>query len=333
MARTRKTTAASRAAVSIDPTANRNPQTNLRRAQLWSRFCRWSSAELQIDFEAVSNSPHLAGSLLIAYGKHLFYTGEPKYAFIETVNACVDNFPFLKGQLSAVWLLVTKWEEAEPVERAMVMPPAVFSVAVAVALLWNWPRFAAALLIGFHGLLRPAEFIELHREHLVLPRDVLSQDQICYVAILHAKTKRYMLRQHARISDATSVMFLDALFGCTPGKTPLFGCTLGVFRNRWNKVFKFLGVGTCEAERGVTPKSLRGSGASWLYHCTEDVDRILWRGRWQNRKTLEHYLQDVMGQILLSDLVQERQDAIKQFAAAAPSLLVSASRSFGSTAR
>ena len=169
---------------------------------------------------------------------------------------------------------------------------------------------ATALLLGFHGLLRPAEFLPLCRRDLVLPRDSMSDDEICYIKILHSKTSRFMLRQHARITDRLSVAYLDATFGRLPQEHSLFNCSQSAFRSRWNKLFSTLGVPTTEKARGVTPKSLRGSGASWLYHTTEDISRILWRGRWQSRRTLEHYLQDVMGQVLLTELTQDRRDAI-----------------------
>ena len=43
-----------------------------------------------------------------------------------------------------------------------------------------------------------------------------------------------------------------------------------------------------EPKRGIPPKSLCGSGATWLYQMTEDIERIQWHGRWQQRRTLEH---------------------------------------------
>ena len=61
-----------------------------------------------------------------------------------------------------------------------------------------------------------------------------------------------------------------------------------------------------------------------MFHHTEDVERILWRGRWQSRRTLEHYLQDVMGQVLLTHLVQEKRDLVSSLASASSSLLVRA---------
>ena len=89
-------------------------------------------------------------------------------------------------------------------------------------------------------------------------------------------------------------------------------------------MFKHLGIATSEKANGLTPKALRGSGASWLFHCTEDVNRVLWRGRWQSKRTLEHYLQDVSGQALLADLIQEKRDLCLELADAASPLLVMA---------
>eukprot|EP00438_Fugacium_kawagutii_P006830 Skav227028 [mRNA] locus=scaffold456:256501:257304:+ [translate_table: standard] len=261
---------------------------------------------------------------LIAFGKHLFYTGAPKYFFAETINSVVDRFPGYRHLISSAWATLKKWEEAEPTERAMVMPASVLQAGVALALVWEWPLFAAALLMGFHGLLRPNEILPLKRSDLVLPRDVLSTEQICYVKLITSKTSRFMLRQHARISDHMTVRFLDLQFKDLPYDAPLFGCSFSMFRTRWNKLFNFLGIPTTEKCRGITPKALRGSGASWQFHCTEDVGRIMWRGRWQSRRTLEHYLQDVMGQVLLANLTQEQRDTLMDLCFASSHLLVAA---------
>ena len=302
--------AGSRSQVSIDPTANRNPVTNLRREKIFEDFSAWVRKELKLQISEATMPPQVMNTALVAYGKFLFYSGLPKYVFAEVINATIDRFPSYRGFVGSAWQTLKKWSEAEPVERSMVMPAALFQAAISLCLLWAWPKHACALLLGFHGLLRPSEFLYLRRSDLVLPRDVLADEDICYVRIFHSKTSRFVLRQHARISDALTVKFLVSQFGCVPSNQLLFGCSPAMFRTRWNKLFRFFGVPTSEKLRGITPKSLRGSGASWMFHHTEDVERILWRGKWQSRRTLEHYLQDVMGQVLLTDLVQEKRVCI-----------------------
>ncbi len=321
MPRPRKSCAESRSHISLDTTANRHVETNKRRLACFKDFSAWIKREINLPVTESCFPPLRMSEALTGYGKHLFYSGLPKYLFAETINAVIDRFPNYKGHISAAWTTLSKWEEAEPVDRAMIMPPSIFKAAISLSLLWGWRKFAGAMLLGFHGLLRPAEILPLRRSDLVLPRDVLSDERILYVKILRSKTSRFMLRQHARVSDELTVLYLDALFGCLANTEALFGCSTSFFRTRWNKLFKHLGIPTSEKARGLTPKALRGSGASWLFHCTEDVNRVLWRGRWQSKRTLEHYLQDVLGQVLLADLIQDKRDLCLELADAASSLL------------
>ena len=58
-----------------------------------------------------------------------------------------------------------------------------------------------------------------------------------------------------------------------------------------------------------------------MYQRTEDIERIQWRGRWQQRRTLEHYLQDVAGQLLLAGLSESHRHHIKQLSLLAPAAL------------
>ena len=121
----------------------------------------------------------------------------------------------------------------------MVMPEAVFRAAVAVACLWQWPHFAAALLLGFHGLLRPGELLFLRRRDLILLRDLLTSAHFCSTGLrdhFGVENSQVSPATACKVSDICSVKFLDALFGHLPGIVPLFGCSPAVF---------FADVGTC----------------------------------------------------------------------------------------
>ena len=310
MPRPRRASLDRRCEVNLDTAGGLSSIVASRRVHLFNEFASWASAELRCRFVQICSTGLLLSTALVGYGKFLFYSGAPKYTFSETINACADRFKHYRSFYASAWAVLSRWEEEEPGERSMIIPVSVFKAAVCLAILWGWPVFAAGLLIGFNGLLRPGEFLRLRRRDLILPRDVLSDIPLAYVCILGAKTKRFMQRQHAKISDATTVLFLDRLFGHLAPSVPLFSSSPSVFRRRWDALFQHLGVPTGEALKGVTPKCLRGSGATWMYQLTEDIPRIQWRGRWQQRRTLEHYLQDVAGQILLSDVAESHRQTI-----------------------
>ncbi|CAE7313132.1 unnamed protein product [Symbiodinium sp. CCMP2592] len=321
MPRPRRVSAGARAGVNLDATGGLTAVVARRREQLYHDFCSWAERELGCHFSQLCCTGLLLGTTLVAFGKFLFYQGSPKYVFSETINACADRFKHYRAFFASAWSVLTRWEEEEPAERSMIIPVSVFKAALAVSLLWGWPYFAAALMVAFNGLLRPGEFLTLKRRNLLLPRDLLSDLPVAYVRLLNTKTKRFMLRQHAKISDALTVKFLDAIFGSCAYAEPLFNCSPYVFRRRWDAVFQTLGVRTDESSDGVTPKCLRGSGATWLYQVTENISSIQWRGRWQQRRTLEYYLQDVTGQLLLADLAESHRQQIRALAASSGALM------------
>ena len=71
-------TAASRAGVSLDPTANRHTGTNKRREECFRRFSLWISQELGCEISESCLPPHVMSVALVGFGKFLFYEGHPK---------------------------------------------------------------------------------------------------------------------------------------------------------------------------------------------------------------------------------------------------------------
>ena len=322
MPRRRAEVVADRALVCLEPEAGLTPLVGSRREQLFPSFGAWTDSEVECKFEQLSGSGLLLGTSLVGYGKFLFYGGYPKYMFSETTNAVNHRFKHFRPHWAPAWAVLSRWQEEEPSERGIVLLEALLKAALAVAFAWGWPRFAAALLLGFHGLLRPGEILGLRRRDLILPRDLLSTTRIAYVRILYSKTQRLIQRQHAKISDALSVELLEAVFGDLPPQAKMFQSSPAVFRKRWNLIFQFLRIPTSEGTRGVTPKSLRGSGATWLHQRTEDISKIQWRGRWHQRRTLEFYLQEVAGQLLLASLTKSQRSRVSQLAALAHAALL-----------
>ena len=63
---------------------------------------------------------------------------------------------------------------------------------------------------------------------------------------------------------------------------------------------------------GATPGVLRGSGATFLYTGSEDVNWIAWSGRWSRLKTLEYYLQEVAAYVLIHTLTPSAKVRIEE---------------------
>jgi len=295
-----------REGVDLDAFTLHRPATVRQREDCWSAFGFFCTAVLETEVETIRLSGILLAYSLKAYGQHLFSTGAPSGVFAETINAAVDRNEHWKAFLGPAWSLLGKWEAREPSQRRNIMSEVVLKAFVTVGLLWGWDFTVAATLLGFCCMLHPGEFLDATRRCLILPSDLLSDLQICYLRIVAPKTSRFVRRQHAQCSDKAVVAFCCLLYGDLPPGAPLFAGSRSVFRRRWDAILQVLGL-----KGKLTPGCLRGSGATFFWKQTEDIPRVAWRGRWQRQQTLEFYLQEVAGQQLLLRLSADHRDLIK----------------------
>ena len=119
-------------------------------------------------------------------------------------------------------------------------------------------------------MLHPAEYLLLTRGDLVFLSDMLNDDDIMYVHVRNPKTARFARRQHCRLEDASGLRLLMALFEHLPFSTRLYPGSKFTFRSQWNAVLQQLGIPFLKADKGITPGTLRGSGATHLYLETEE---------------------------------------------------------------
>ena len=283
-------------------------------------FDSWLTSELKLDLERISLRADSCSLALRAYGLHLYRSGLPRYLLVYAITAVQDRFPQHRAMLGAAWQVDKKWQQAEPGRCRAVISIPVLQAAISLALLWNWPRWAGITMIAFAGMLHPAEFVSLRRRDLMLPKDTGFATDALYVHLRFPKTARFARQQHVKISDPDVIRFAVEFFGNFGLDDKLFGATLHGYRGQWNAIMSRLGVPFMQEERGITPGSLRGSGATFLYLATEDIPMICWRGRWARMKTLEFYLQEVAAQVLLTSLPASVQSKIARLSSACPQL-------------
>lgn len=295
----------------LDMSTGFHPATADRMHRCLHAFTRWVQEDLDLDFDKVMLRADSCAAALRAYGLHLYRSGYPRYMYVYTVTAIQDQFPHHRPCLGAAWQVDRKWQMAEPGQCRAVVPLPVLKAALCVAFAWGWFRWAAVTMLGFTGMLHPSEFIGLRRRDLMLPRDVFFSIKDLYVHLRHPKTARFARQQHVKISDPDVILFVDKVFGQARLDEELLGAGIGAYRNQWNAIMTRLKVPYKQSLRGLTPGTLRGSGATQFYLATENIPLICWRGRWARSKTLEHYLQEVAAQVMIHSLSDEAKRLIE----------------------
>lgn len=291
-------------------------------------FRRWTESHFPGSFNDLCSSAFAIATALRGYGCYLYEGGFPRYMLTYAITAVQDALPHFRSQLQPAWQIDRKWQAMEPGECRPVLSAPIMRSMVTTALLWNWHYWVAVSVIGYLGMLHPAEFLNLSRKDLVLPRDAMINEQVLYVHIKNPKTARFARRQHCKLEDPTVIKYIDALYGSCELSAQLYPGTASMYRRQWDAILSRLGVPHSRAAKGATPAVLRGSGATHLYLATEDIGLVQWRGRWTKQKTIEFYLQEVAAQLMLHDLDVLARERIRKLSAAARSLLQSAAVSF-----
>ena len=141
----------------------------------------------------------------------------------------------------------------------------------------DWKPFAGLVLLGFLAMLHPSEMLHLTRKDLVFPSDTLGHTCELYIHLRNPKTAR---RQHGKVDDAFAILFVEQVFGHLSWDSRLFPASMHTFRRMWDSVLTRLQIPCRAAAKGATPSVLRGSGATFFYQQTENLQLLAWRGRW-----------------------------------------------------
>ena len=225
------------------------------------------------------------------YVQDCFDQGSISYKCVQqALQGVTDEYFNLQGNIKPVWQLMKSWEKGETLDMRCPMPMDVFKCVMVTAVSWEWFSFAALILLAFHALLRPGEFVVLCWGHLLLEEQVHSCNGVGMVALEEPKTRHSHGRvQHVLLTCPWVWWFLKSLKNLLQPSDDqrIFAYSYGTFLRRWQKLMRALHLPDI-----WTPGSLRAGAATWLYRCGAAIDFIRLRGRWRTLTALEHYVQE-----------------------------------------
>ena len=272
-----------------------------RMSRCLEAFRTWCCSQ-DFSWEQLIADPHAIALALRAYGLYCFEHGIPRYVFVYSITAVQDAIPAARAYLAPAWQVDKKWQVHEPGSCRSVLPAVAIRAIACLGVLWGWLNWVGIFLLGFAAMLHPAEMVSLRREDLIFPKDVFYDSPSLFVKIRNPKTARFARRQHGRIDDPQVIAFAEKVFDHLPKTALLFPGSMATFRKQWNCLMDRLGIPNKQSEQGATPGVLRGSGATYLYSFSEDINWVAWRGRWCRTRTLEFYLQEVAAQVMVHSL-------------------------------
>ena len=290
----------------------------------WSLFLTWAARSL--GDEAVALDLFVKVPLLLAhavrrYGDLEFSSGGVQSYYRHLILTAIRKVPTLRPYAGICWDLAQRWAGVEPTEHRTPVPQPLFEALCAVGWMQGWKRWCGVLVLAFYGVARVGEVLHCRRRDLLLPSDLLEQDDsgCAYLLLRRSKTMfRQAARiQHLRIDRPEAVRLLASVFEWSEKQEFLYEGSAGVFRKRWDFLLKKLLV---PVELHVTPGGLRGGGAVSCYRANMPISDLVWRMRLKQVSTLEAYLQEVSALCVLTELSAASRAAIKSAALLFPYL-------------
>ena len=293
----------------IDDIQLLEPQTVKIRAKLWTSFSSWVNENVGDGaLENMIEAPYVLVKTLESYGKAQYAAGAPLHYYRQLLAHTQREIPLCRPYMQSAWTIVTKWELAEPTQHRPPIPEPLAIAISALALLWNWPKFASTVLLCFYGILRVGEVLNAKRRDLLTPKDLLSQEQEVFLRIRNPKSRGRGPR--VQYSTFKKIDYMPIILQTWESLRPdekLYPLSASAFRRRWDTILRQLGVQTFHR---LTPGAMRPGGAVWAHRQGINIQDLLWKMRLQHLRTLGYYLQEVTAVSILPNLTEDSRESI-----------------------
>eukprot|EP00438_Fugacium_kawagutii_P001317 Skav226301 [mRNA] locus=scaffold3301:342063:352131:+ [translate_table: standard] len=133
------------------------PKTRLRYDRALAKFFDYMKARNLV----LPKQRYLLDSLVADYLEWLWSTGEGRSLASDTLASLQDRDPLVKGTLGGSWRLLKTWIAHEIPSRAPPLTEEALHTLLGHALFNNRPLFALSLMVGFYGLLRTGEILNI----------------------------------------------------------------------------------------------------------------------------------------------------------------------------
>lgn len=225
---------------------------------------------------------HRLDALTSEYMEHLWSSGEGRALASDTVAGLQDLDPRLKGQLPCTWRLLKVWHANEVPNRAPPFPQVVIDAIVGYCLLHEKSLFALSILLGFYGMMRTGEVLQLRRNQVELN----GPDGPAILSLGLTKSGK---RQGAAESITITVHEVcRRLWQWKSSSHTYLAPSSSCWRKEFGNILEALGL----TSFGFRPYSLRRGGATFWFTKHGSLDRLLLQGRWQAVRTARIYINE-----------------------------------------
>ena len=255
----------------IQPATLRRYETAMKH---FLEFLKWNSFTLPSGYEEVDR----LASLCI---EELWEEGDSRYLAQDILSGLQHFEPQLKRRLMQSWRLIKAWQKHEIPSRAPPLTPSTLFV-LAGWLHQHVPEVALGVALGFFGLLRTGELLQIRHKDLICTHDFV---------VIHLGSTKMAVRnagvESTSFSHETISIMLQAWKSVNTPDALLINMSSSAFRQWFARGLHATGLGSA-----YKPYSLRRGGATQVFLDTQSYSTVCQRGRWASERTCRVYIQD-----------------------------------------
>ena len=246
----------------------------------------------------------------------MFSKGEPQHLISDALCGLQWWEPWTKRRLPNAWRLFHVWRKIEVVARAPPLTSLLVRSMVAYCLAHSDIQMAAALLIGFYGLLRTGEILNLRLS------ECLIKGSHCILSLADTKSgKRKGTTEMVHLSDPLTLEVLRTLKEIRVAQncpaSLVWTNTADQFRRRFNHYCQKFGL----QQHQFRPYSLRRGGATHVFQQTRSMEYTLMLGRWESTRVARCYISDALSFLPKMTLSHHTTQMMHQFPNPLPEVL------------
>ena len=256
------------------------PQTRVRYQAARQQFYQFLSENAL----SIPTTNLALDALLGEYLEHLWMSGEGRGKAADTLAEFQDLQPHTKGHLGLSWRLLKTWHVNEIPCRAPPLPEVCIQAMVGWSIFKEDYAFGLSILVGFYGLLRTGELLDLKSRHVF----IASANKPAVLSLGWTKGgKRMGAAESVTISFQLALLWLRVWtkkampesFLCPPAAH---------WRAKFAERLRDLDL----IALSFRPYSLRRGGATYWFSKHGSLDRVVVLGRWQAQRTARIYINE-----------------------------------------
>jgi integrase len=263
-------------------TASIAPSTARKYTKALRAFVQWAD-----DFyDEFPNSLAELGAALVDYYHHAYRRNRGRGTRQTCINTRAALLLFLPEAAPHFRLSLkcdVGWDRVNPGSQIAPMPFGIALVAVETLLRWDRQSLALAVLLGFYGLLRVGELIDISLSDISPPAGPNRPGGIRLPKTKTGRNQSIVLRQEF----LWVIIRRQSQRARAAGRSRLFEFSRKVFAAELRKVLMDLGVNGDQ----YPPHSLRHGGATWMAVSGCSMKDIAQHGRWASLTNVTRYIQ------------------------------------------